>query len=166
MSRQSNARWVEHVEHAGTKLCFVPKQCLQCLQLGLTLGFNGAALHTCSHCLSNNGTCNREAAVSNTILGSVYCWSDKYIFTFCVLVFLLDPFSHLRVLDFPASVYMRWCIWLLHFWFGIGKIWYFLEGKLWWVRMGWIWALIMRWIKVWQEKETPLDSGGLNVGKK
>ena len=44
-------------------------------------------LHTHSHCLSNNGPCNREAAVSNTILGSVYCWSDKYIFTFCVLVF-------------------------------------------------------------------------------
>ena len=44
-------------------------------------------LHTHSHCLSNNGLCNREAAVSNTILGSVYCWSDKYIFTFCVLVF-------------------------------------------------------------------------------
>ena len=69
---------------------------------------------------------------------------------FVFLSFLLDPFSHLRVLKRRQSwdnrfgtlwwisvhLYMKWCIWLLRFWLGIGKILYFLGGTLWWVESG------------------------------
>ena len=36
--------------------------------------------------IHNNGCLNRDGAVSNTILGSVCCSSDKYRFTYCLLV--------------------------------------------------------------------------------
>ena len=69
---------------------------------------------------------------------------------FVFLSFLLDPFSHLRVLKRRQSwdnrfgtlwwisvhLYMKWCIWVLRFLFGIGLILYFLGGTLWWVESG------------------------------
>ena len=146
MSRQSNARWVEH---AGTKLCFVPKQCLQCLQLGLTLGFNGAALHTRIAWATMDFATVRQPLVTPFWGLSIVEVINTYL-QFVFLSFILDPFSHLRVLKRRQSwdnrfgtlwwisvhLYMKWCIWLLHFWLGIGKILYFLGGTLWWVESG------------------------------
>ena len=65
----------------------VPTQCLQCLQLVVvpsTVCFNEATFtYTFARIL--NGCLNRDEAVSNTILGSVCCSSDKYRFTYCLL---------------------------------------------------------------------------------